>query len=108
MTSVVNIMGLMSRLCATLQTSRRGSVSDADVAYMIAQEYAKAGDQGAAVEWFDRCLAINSGYLYAYFHKARVLEAVEDIPAAVTALKIGVQRPLGRRRQGVERTERLP
>ncbi len=63
---------------------------DADVAYMIAQEHAKAGEHMAAVEWYDRCLALSPHYHYAYFHKARALEEADDIPAAVATLRSGL------------------
>ena len=44
--------------------------------YGLAQEYAKAGDVAKAVEYYDRCLAADPLYCYAYFHKARVQQAL--------------------------------
>ena len=41
--------------------------------YGLAQEYAKAGDVSRAVEHFDRCLAADPAYCYAYYHKAKAL-----------------------------------
>lgn len=66
--------------------------SDADVPYMIAQEHARAGEHAMAVEWYDRCLALNPHYHYAYFHKARAQEAADDIPAAIATLREGLTR----------------
>jgi tetratricopeptide (TPR) repeat protein len=45
--------------------------SDPFAPYALAQEYAKQGDHAHAVEFYDRCLALDPDYLYAYFHKAR-------------------------------------
>lgn len=81
----------MSRL-AQLQKLFAADPSDADVMYMLAQEHAKAGDHGAAVEWYDRCLSANPDYHYAYFHKAKSLESSGDAPAAAAVLRAGVQR----------------
>lgn len=60
--------------------------------YALAQELAKgnAGSQAAAVEAYDRCLALDPAYCYAYFHKAKVLEALGRLPDAKAALTLGV------------------
>ncbi len=63
--------------------------SDADVMYMLAQEFAKAGDVGEAVAWFDRCLAARPDYCYAHYHKARALEGAGRVGEAVAALREG-------------------
>jgi len=65
---------------------------DADVMYMLAQEHAKEGEHDEAVSWYDKCLAVDPAYLYAYFHKARALEAAGDIGDAKDALREGVKR----------------
>lgn len=66
--------------------------SDADVVYMIAQEHAKVGELAEAVGWYDRCLALDPHYHYAYFHKAKALEAMDDVPGAIAVLKDGLAR----------------
>jgi tetratricopeptide (TPR) repeat protein len=66
--------------------------TDADVPYMIAQEHASAGDHGEALTWYDRCLGIDPDYHYAYFHKARALEAMGRTDEAVTALRAGLEK----------------
>lgn len=81
----------MSRL-AQLTKLFAADPADADVAYMIAQEHAKASDTRTAVEWYDRCLALNPHYHYAYFHKAKSLETAGDIAAAVGVLTEGLAR----------------
>lgn len=81
----------MSRL-AQLEKLHAADPSDADVAYMIAQEHAKSGDNEAARAWFDRCLSIDAGYLYAYFHKARAQQKAGDTAGALSSARIGHSR----------------
>jgi tetratricopeptide (TPR) repeat protein len=66
--------------------------NDPFVLYGLAQEYAKAGDQLAAVEYYDRCLAADPAYCYAYFHKARSLEALGRTEEALATLREGGRR----------------
>jgi tetratricopeptide (TPR) repeat protein len=65
--------------------------ADADVLYMLAQEHAKRDEQDDAVAWFDRCLAIDALYCYAYFHKARSLEALGRLSDARETLLMGMK-----------------
>lgn len=61
---------------------------DPFVLYAMAIELAKQGKHEDAIGYFDRCLAADSLYCYAYFHKARSLEALgrhADLKAALTA-----------------------
>jgi tetratricopeptide (TPR) repeat protein len=64
--------------------------NDAFVLYGLAQEHAKRGDAARAVEFYDRCLAADSKYCYAYFHKAKVLEAAGRKIEAIDTLRAGV------------------
>lgn len=64
--------------------------TDAFVLYGIAQEHAKAGNTRRAVEFYDRCLASDPGYLYAYYHKARALEAGGDPGKALETAREGL------------------
>lgn len=66
--------------------------NDPFLLYGLAQEYAKAGDVARAVEHFDRCLAADPAYCYAYYHKAKALgtagradEAKQVIAAGMAA-----------------------
>lgn len=63
---------------------------DAFLLYALAQEHAKAGDHAGAVKAYDRCLAVDSEYCYAYFHKARSLVALGNTSAAATTLEAGL------------------
>ncbi|MEO1130134.1 MAG: hypothetical protein AAFX05_10580 [Planctomycetota bacterium] len=81
----------MDRL-AKLRSLFEADPSDADVPYMIAQEHMTNGDFPAALEWFDRCLALDADYHYAYYHKARALESMENVDAAASTLRDGLAR----------------
>jgi tetratricopeptide (TPR) repeat protein len=63
---------------------------DAFLMYGIAQEHLKLGDFDAAVAWFDRTIAADPTHGYAYFHKARALEAAGRREDAVATLRAGV------------------
>jgi len=75
---------------ADLQKLLAADPGDAFVLYGLAQEHAKLGDHAAAVEFYDRCLAADPAYCYAFFHKAKSLEAMAKVPEAVGTLKKGV------------------
>lgn len=81
----------MSRL-AQLERLHAEDPGDADIPYMVAQEYAAARDYTRAVRWFESCLAIDPNYHYAYFHKARAHQALGDIAAAAKSLEEGLAR----------------
>lgn len=68
------------------------TVDDTDtfVLYALAQEHAKAGNHDAAIGFYDRCLAVDEAYCYAYFHKARSLEAVDRVSDAIGTLEAGL------------------
>lgn len=65
---------------------------DADVPYMIAQEHAKEGDHLHAIQWYDTCLKMEPAYHYAYYHKAKSLEALERPGDAMEVLRDGLGR----------------
>ncbi|MCA9290666.1 MAG: tetratricopeptide repeat protein [Phycisphaerales bacterium] len=64
---------------------------DAFCLYGLAQEYAKLGDPQKALAYFDRTIAADPAYCYAYFHKARVLDSIDDTGAAVATLRSGLE-----------------
>lgn len=64
--------------------------NDAFVLYGLGQEYAKRGETERAVEFYDRCLAADAAYCYAYFHKAKVLEAAGRKIEAIDTLRAGL------------------
>lgn len=66
--------------------------SDPDpfILYGLAQEYAKAREFARAFEFYDRCLAIDPGYCYAYYHKARAQADQGDAAAALITIASGL------------------
>lgn len=69
--------------------------NDPFVLYGLAQEHAKQGDHTRAIEFYDRCLAVDANYHYAYFHKAMTLRqrgGPGDDARAIEALRAGLVR----------------
>ncbi len=66
--------------------------TDAFCLYGVAQEYARRGQHAEAVAWYDRCLAADPNYCYAYYHQAKAFEEADRIDDAVAALKAGLAR----------------
>lgn len=66
--------------------------ADADVPYMIALEHGKAEDPAAAVTWLDKTLALDPGYHYAYFQKAKMLSEMGEDDDALAAVDAGIAR----------------
>ncbi|MCA9304376.1 MAG: tetratricopeptide repeat protein [Phycisphaerales bacterium] len=64
---------------------------DAFLLYGLAQEHAKLGDHQKAIEYFDKTLAADPDYVYAYYHKARSLESLNQIDDAKSCLQIGLE-----------------
>lgn len=73
-----------------LQRLLAASPDDPFLLYGIAQEYARQGDHPAAIAYYDRCLAADPSYCYAYFHKARSQQALGATAEAVATLTQGV------------------
>ena len=65
---------------------------DAFCMYGLALEHAKIGNTAEAVLWFDRTLAADPHYLYAYFHKAKAQVEAGDALAARATLGDGLRR----------------
>lgn len=73
-----------------LTTLLAADPDDTFVLYGLAQEHAKNGDHAEAVSFYDRCLAVDPAYCYAYFHKARTQEAAGDMADALATAQAGV------------------
>ena len=58
--------------------------------YGLAIEHARRGETARAVEWFDRTLAVDPNYCYAYFHKAKAQSEAGDTQAAIVTLREGL------------------
>lgn len=81
----------MSRI-SQLESLRANDPQDADIPYMLAQEFAKAGDSDNAVRCYDECIALDQDYHYAYYHKAKTLESNGDAAAAAETLRVGLDK----------------
>lgn len=75
---------------ADLEKLLEKSPGDPFVLYGMAQAHAKEGRHERAVEFYDRCLAADAAYCYAYFHKARSLEALDRELEAARTLRAGL------------------
>lgn len=64
--------------------------ADAFVLYALAMEHAKLAEKDRAFAYFDRCIAADPAYCYAYFHKARVQSESGQTDAAIETLNRGI------------------
>ncbi|CAG1004628.1 hypothetical protein PHYC_03158 [Phycisphaerales bacterium] len=64
--------------------------NDAFTLYAIAQEHAKKSEHSQAVTFYDRCLAVDPTYLYAYYHKARSLACCSQKDDAIATANAGL------------------
>ena len=76
----------MSKLQAMLQKQPE----DTFLLYGLAMEYKKAGDPARAVEHFDRVIALDPGYCYAYHQRGLAHEMGGDFEAAKQSYREGV------------------
>ncbi|MBX2850813.1 MAG: hypothetical protein KTR15_03595 [Phycisphaeraceae bacterium] len=74
-----------------LQKLHAADPNDADLPYMIALDYAKAGDTALALEWLDKTIALNAHYHYAYFQKAKLLDEDGEGADALAVLGDGIK-----------------
>jgi hypothetical protein len=92
---------------ADLEKMLAAEPNDAFLLYALAQEHSKAagaanaeiaaqrGHLAAAISLYDRCLAADSNYFYAYFHKARTQQiaaeaGIGDISDSISTLRAGL------------------
>jgi tetratricopeptide (TPR) repeat protein len=64
--------------------------NDPFVLYGIAQEHANAECFAEAVAFYDRCLAADASYLYAFYHKAVAQKEMQDEPGAKDTARAGL------------------
>jgi tetratricopeptide (TPR) repeat protein len=74
-----------------LQQLLEKSPGDTFLLYAIAMEHKKAGDSGAALEYFDRVILHDWGYCYAYHQKGLLLESLGKVEEAREAYKRGIE-----------------
>jgi tetratricopeptide (TPR) repeat protein len=56
--------------------------NDAFCLYGLAQEHLKAGEPEEALRYFDRTIEADRTYTYAFYHKARALQALGRVREA--------------------------
>jgi tetratricopeptide (TPR) repeat protein len=66
--------------------------TDTFVLYALAQEHGKAGDHAQAIDLYDRLLAADPNYFYAYFFKARSLAELNRLDDAKAVVANGLKR----------------
>lgn len=64
--------------------------TDPFVPYAMAMEHVRLGQLVTALDYFDRCLSLDSAYCYAYFHKAQVQKTLGDVLGARATLTLGI------------------
>ncbi|MCC6659643.1 MAG: tetratricopeptide repeat protein [Phycisphaerales bacterium] len=74
---------------ADLEKLLAAAPGDTFLLYGLAQAHAGNGRHDLALACYDRCLAADPSYCYAYFHKARSLEALARPAEAAATLRAG-------------------
>ena len=64
--------------------------NDTFLLYGIGMEYKKLDDLPRAIEFFNKVLAVDSGYCYAYYQRGQVQEQAGDGPAARASYQEGI------------------
>lgn len=73
-----------------LEKLLRVDPGDAFVLYGLAMEHAKIAQIDRALDYFERCIAADPSYCYAYFHKARVQSEAGRASDAIETLNRGI------------------
>lgn len=76
---------------AQLQSLLAKSPDDPFLLYGVALEHAKAGAVDEACGWFDRCLAADGAYCYAYFHKGKTLLDAGRVQQGLEVVRAGLK-----------------
>ncbi len=80
----------MSDRLAQLLQLHAADPHDAFVCYGIALEHTKASRFEEALHWFDKTLAADPHYCYAYFHKAKAFSEMGEEDQARATLRTGI------------------
>ncbi len=75
---------------AQLTSMHEADPADADLPYMIAMEHVKAERWSDAIDWFDRTLAIDADYCYAFYQKAKALSQLGRDEQARDVIALGM------------------
>ena len=82
----------MSKRLAELTRLHEREPADPFLRYGIAMEHKKAGRHDDALAWFDKTLAADDTYCYAYYHKAQTLEDAGQPAEAKAVYQTGIER----------------
>lgn len=82
----------MSKRIEQLRQMLAKTPGDPFLLYGMSLELKKAGDLRGALDYLDRTLALDAGYLYAYYQKGQVLETVGQPDDAKAAYDAGIER----------------
>lgn len=74
---------------AQLESMLEKTPDDTFLIYGLAQEHAKAGDTDRACTLYDRVIELDPHYCYAYYHKAKALEADDRTSEALETARAG-------------------
>jgi tetratricopeptide (TPR) repeat protein len=77
----------LTKLMAMLEKSP----ADPFLLYGIGMEHKKTQDWKGAIDYFDRTIAADKAYCYAYFQKGQTCEAAGDVPGARAAYRAGIE-----------------
>lgn len=80
-------MDRVERLKAFLQESPK----DNFLQHALALEYVKQGDENSARQLFEQVLTRDPGYIGSYYHLAKLLERIGEIPNALEWYQKGMQ-----------------
>jgi tetratricopeptide (TPR) repeat protein len=75
---------------AALQAMLAEQPSDPFLLYGIAMEHKKRNDTAQAIEYFDRCIAADPKYCYAYYQRGQVQELAGDTEGAKSTYRRGI------------------
>ncbi len=64
---------------------------DPFLTYSIGLEHTNHGSPADAIAWFDKTLALDPHYHYAYFQKAKALDALDRTEEAAAVLNEGIR-----------------
>jgi tetratricopeptide (TPR) repeat protein len=65
--------------------------ADPFLLYAAAMEHRKAGELEQAVAYFDKTLAADASYCYAYYHRGQALESAGDVAGARETYRRGIE-----------------
>jgi tetratricopeptide (TPR) repeat protein len=80
----------MSDRLAQLEKLLEREPTDPFLLYGVAMEHKKAGRTADAIEFFDRTIAADAGYCYAFYQLGQTYEQMGDVARAKKAYEDGI------------------